>query len=342
MGTVLTMISSQFSFRRKDHDMKAVVYNQNGGPEVLSYEDVPDPKAGAGQVVVDLKASGVNFIDIYYRKGLYPAQLPFIPGDEGAGIVTEVGEGVTDLKVGDTVGYVFGGKSYAEKVAIPSERAIKLPAGIDMQQAAAVLLQGMTAHFLCNTTYPLKPGDKALIHAGAGGVGQLLIQMAKKMGATVFTTVSTDAKAELAKEAGADTVINYTKNNFEEAIKEATGGKGIQVAFDSVGKDTWEQSLNCLAPRGYLVMFGWASGVAPPIDPRLLQSKGSLFMTRPTLGHYLLDRAELDWRSGEVLSAVASGELKVRIHKAFPLAEAADAQRDLEGRVSTGKVMLTP
>lgn len=323
--------------------MKAVRVHEHGGPEVLRYEDVPDPKPGPGQVLVDIQAIGVNFIDIYYRTGLYPSTLPTGLGEEAAGVVAAVGEGVTEVKVGDPVVYVLGRSgSYAERAVVPADRLIKLAEGLDMRSAAAVLLQGMTAHFLAHSTYPLKAGDKALIHAGAGGVGQLLIQMAKRLGAYVFTTVSTEAKAALATQAGADKVILYTKENFTQVVREATNGRGVQVVYDSVGKDTWEGSLNCLAPRGYLVLCGWASGVVPPVDPRLLQSKGSLYLTRPTLGDYTATREELRWRAGEVLNWVASGELRVHIHKTFPLAEAAAAHRELEGRLTAGKVLLVP
>jgi NADPH:quinone reductase len=322
--------------------MKAIVVEQFGGDEVLQYKDVDTPTPKAGEALVKIGAIGLNFIDVYHRTGLYPLPLPFTPGLEAAGTVAAVGEGVTDLAVGDRVAWASNIGSYAEYVTAPVERLIKLPENIDEPSAAAAMLQGMTAHYLVTSTYALKSGDAVLVHAAAGGVGLLLIQMAKHIGARVIGTVSTQAKAELARGAGADDVILYTEQDFEEEVKRITDGKGLQVVYDSVGKTTFLKSLKCLAPRGMLALFGQSSGSVEPFNPALLAQQGSVFLTRPSLFHYTARREELEWRASEVLTWVASGELKLRIEKTFPLAEAAEAHRQLEGRKTTGKVLLIP
>jgi len=320
--------------------MHAVRIHQHGGPEVLRYEEVPTPAPGEGQVLVRLVACGVNFIDIYQRKGLYKLDLPATLGQEGAGVVEAVGPGVTEVKPGDRVAYSNVLGSYAEYVVVPAQRLVPIPEGVTYQQAAAAMLQGMTAHYLVTSTYPLKPGDLCLVHAAAGGVGLLLVQMAKRRGATVIGTVSTEEKAKLAREAGADHVIVYTQQDFEAEVLRVTEGRKLQVVYDSVGKDTFEKSLNCLALRGMLVLYGQSSGPVPPFDPQVLAQKGSLFLTRPVLWHYTTTREELLWRAGEVLDWVRTGELQLRVDRAYPLAQAAEAQRALEGRQTTGKVLL--
>jgi NADPH:quinone reductase len=322
--------------------MKAIVVEQFGGDEVLQYKGVATPEPKTGEVLVKLGAIGLNFIDVYHRTGLYPMPLPLIPGLEGAGTIEAVGEGITDLAVGDRVAYASQIGSYAEFVAAAADRLIKIPENIDEQQAAAAMLQGMTAHYLVSSTYALKSGDTALVHAAAGGVGLLLIQMAKRLGARVIGTVSTKEKAELARDAGADEMILYTEQDFEDEVKRITDGKGVQVVYDSVGKTTFLKSLKCLAPRGMLALFGQSSGSVEPFNPALLAQQGSVFLTRPSLFHYTARREELEWRAGDVLNWVASGELKLRIEKSFPLAEAAEAHRQLEGRKTTGKVLLIP
>jgi NADPH2:quinone reductase len=291
--------------------------------------------------VVQIKAIGVNFIDVYLREGRYPAQLPFILGQEAAGIVTEVGAKVTDVKNGDRVAYAGVLGSYAEYASVPSARLIKIPNGVTEQQAAAAMLQGMTAHYLSHSSYPLERGDTALIHAAAGGVGLLLVQMAHQIGARVIGTVSTEEKAKLAREAGADEIIFYTKSDFEAETKRLTDNKGVDVVYDSVGKTTFDKSLNVLRPRGYMVLFGASSGAVPPFDPIVL-SKASLFFTRPTMGHYTATRTELEQRANDVLSSVATGKLKLRIEHVYPLQNAQQAHRDLEGRKTTGKLLLIP
>lgn len=321
--------------------MKAIVIHSNGGPEVLAYQDVETPAPKPGEALVRIEAIGVNYIDIYHRSGLYPVQLPFIPGVEAAGVVEEIGGDATDIKVGDRVAYAMAIGSYAEYAAVPVSRLVKVPDNLDLQLAAAAMLQGMTAHYLVTSAYDLQPEDTALVHAAAGGVGLLLIQMAKRIGARVIGTVSNQDKARLAREAGADEVIIYTEQDFEQEVKRLTGGAGVQVVYDSVGRDTFNKSLNSLAARGMLVLFGQSSGPVPPFDPLLL-SKGSFFLTRPSLAHYTATREELLWRAGDVLGWVASGELKLRIGKVFPLSEAAEAHRQLEGRLTTGKVLLMP
>ncbi|HEU4390416.1 MAG TPA: quinone oxidoreductase [Blastocatellia bacterium] len=322
--------------------MKAIICSTTGGPDVLVYTETNKPAAGPGQAVVKTEAIGVNYIDIYHRSGLYPLPLPFTPGMEAAGVVDAIGSDVAEVRPGDRVAYAMTPGSYAEYTLVPAARLVKMPDGVDSRTAAAAMLQGMTAHYLTTSTYPLKPGDVALIHAAAGGVGLLLIQMVKRIGARAIGTVSTPAKEQLANEAGADDVIRYTEQDFEQEVKRLTGGKGLQVVYDSVGKDTFLKSLNCLAPRGLLALFGQSSGPVPPFDAGLLAQRGSLFLTRPSLAHYCLTRGELLWRAGEVLGWIQSGELKIRIERVFPLAEAAEAHRQLEGRKTTGKVLLVP
>lgn len=322
--------------------MKAIRVQAFGGPEVLKLEDLAAPPPPAGQVRVKMAAAGLNFIEVYQRTGLYPVALPATPGGEGAGEVVAVGPEVKTLRVGDRVASVAFSGSYAEEALVSEERAVKVPEGLDSRQAAAAMLQGMTAHYLVYSAFPLKAGQSCLIHAAAGGVGLLLLQLAKRCGAHVFGTVSTEEKARLATEAGADQVILYTKVDFEAEVKRATEGKGVNVVYDSVGATTFDKSLNCLAPLGMLVLFGQSSGVVPPFNLSLLAQRGSLFVTRPILFHYVADRARLAWRANEILSWVKEGSLKLRIDKTFPLAAAADAHRALEARQTAGKVLLIP
>jgi NADPH2:quinone reductase len=322
--------------------MKAIQIHQTGGPEVLTLAELPIPQPGPGQVLIRVEAVGINFIDVYFRKGVYKAALPLTPGSEAAGTVEELGPGVTGFAAGDAVVSVSVLGSYAEYALVPAAALIKIPDGLTMQQAAAALLQGMTAHYLAHSTFPLKAGDTALVHAGAGGVGLLLTQIARRLGARVITTVSTKDKAELSREAGASDVILYTSHDFEAEVKRLTGGKGVDVVYDSVGKSTFESSLNCLKPRGLLALFGASSGPVPPFDLIQLSSKGSLFITRPTLWHYVATRAELEHRAGDVLAWAAKGELKLRAEFVYPLAEAAQAQTALEARKTTGKILLEP
>jgi NADPH2:quinone reductase len=322
--------------------MKAIRIQQIGGPEVLRLEDIPTPKPGPGQALVKLEAIGVNFIDVYHRVGLYKINLPFTPGQEGAGTVSAVGDGVTSVAVGDRVAYTSVMGSYAELHVVPAQQLIKLPAGVSTRDAAAAMLQGMTAQYLVASTYPLKRGDTCLVHAAAGGVGLLLCQMAKMRGATVIGTVSTAEKEALAREAGADHVIRYTEQEFETEAKKISGGKGVDVVYDSVGKTTFDKSLNCLRRRGMMVLFGQSSGPVPPFDPQVLNQKGSLFLTRPTLGAYTADRAELEQRATELLGWMKDKKVRVRIGATYPLAQAAEAHRALEARKTTGKVVLIP
>jgi len=322
--------------------MKAIQIRETGGPEVLQAAELPIPEPGPGQVLIRVEAIGVNFIEIYFRKGVYKTSLPFTPGSEAAGTVEELGPGVTGFKAGDAVASVSMLGSYAEYALVPAAQLVKVPAGLSPEQAAAAMLQGMTAHYLSHSTFPLKAGDTALVHAGAGGVGLLLTQIAVRLGARVITTVSNEAKAELSREAGASDVILYTEQDFEAEVKRLTNGKGVDVVYDSVGKTTFEKSLNCLRPRGLVALFGASSGPVPPFDLIQLSGKGSLFVTRPTLWHYIATRAELEWRSGDVLSWAAKGELKLRTEYIYPLAEAAQAQTDLEARTTTGKILLEP
>ncbi|HEV7515836.1 MAG TPA: quinone oxidoreductase [Thermoanaerobaculia bacterium] len=323
--------------------MKAIRVHQTGGPEALRYEEVPDPTPGAGEAVVRVEAAGVNFIDVYHRTGLYKvASLPFTVGQEGAGTVEAVGDGVRELRPGDRVAWTSAQGSYAEKAAVPAAKLVSLPAGVTTRQGAAAMLQGMTAHYLACSTYPLKPGDTCLVHAAAGGVGLLLCQIAKLRGARVLGTTSTEEKAALARAAGADEVILYTEKDFAAEVKRLTGGKGVQVVYDSVGKTTFEKSLDSLVPRGMMVTFGQSSGSIPPFDPGILNPKGSLFLTRPSLFHYIASREELLARAGDILGWIAEGKLRLRTEFEFPLAQAADAHRALEGRKTTGKVLLIP
>lgn len=322
--------------------MKAVRVRQNGGPEALSLEniDVPEPKAGEARVKID--AIGVNFIDIYQRSGLYPLQTPFTLGMEGAGVVDAVGPDVTEVKQGDRAAYAMVLGAYAEYAIVPAWKLAPLPAHVDAKSAAAIMLQGMTAHYLTRSTYSLRKGETALIHAAAGGVGLLLIQMAKDLGATVIGTVSTKAKAKLARDAGADHIILYTKTDFAAEVKKLTDERGLNVVYDSVGQATFDKSLDCLRPRGYMVLFGQSSGPVPPVDLGILAAKGSLFLTRPTLLHYAMDRTELLERTGDLFNWIASDKLKVHIDSTLPLAEAAEAHRQLAGRKTAGKVILVP
>ncbi len=322
--------------------MKAIHVHQYGDPEVLRYEESPLPEPGAGEARVKIEAAGINFIDIYHRTGKYPGQLPITLGVEGAGMVDAVGPGVSDVKPGDRVAYAMQQGAYAEYAVVPVSKLVFIPDNVDTRQAAAVMLQGMTAHYLCYSTCPLQPGETALIHAAAGGVGLLLVQLAKRCGARVIGTVSTEEKARLAREAGADEVILYTQADFEAETRRLTDGQGVDVVYDSVGKTTFGKSLNCLKPRGYLVLFGQSSGPVSPLDPQVLNAKGSLFLTRPSLGHYVANRKELLERSGDLFEWMASGELNVRIDQTFPLAEAAEAHRYLEGRKTKGKLLLIP
>ena len=322
--------------------MKAIQIHTTGGPEVLELDDLPIPEPGPGQVLVRVEATGVNFIEIYFRKGVYKSALPLIPGSEAAGTVEELGPGVTGFAAGDAVASTSLIGSYAEYALVPAAQLVKIPEGLSMEHAAAAMLQGITAHYLSHSTFPLKAGDTALVHAGAGGVGLLLTQMAARLGARVITTVSTKAKAALSREAGASDVILYSHQSFEAEVKRLTGGKGVDVVYDSVGKETFEQSLNCLRPRGMLVLFGASSGPVPPFDLNQLSGKGSLFVTRPTLWHYIATRQELEWRAGEVLGWAVKGELKLRTEHTYPLVNAAQAQIDMESRKTTGKILLVP
>lgn len=319
--------------------MRAIRVHETGGPEVLRLEELPVPEPGPGEVLVRLEAIGVNFIDTYKRKGLYPVPLPFTLGEEGAGVVEKVGEGVVGVRPGDRVAFANVQGAYAEYLVVPAERLVPVPEGLDPKLAAAALLQGMTVHYLLKSTYPVAPGDQVLVHAGAGGVGQLLIQWAKRLGATVYATASTEEKRWLCLQAGADYALPY--EGFAEAVKALSGG-GVDVVYDGVGKDTFLGSLAALRPRGYLVLFGQSSGPVPPLDPQVLNRKGSLFLTRPTLHHYTASRKELLWRAGEVFQAVRAGWLKVRIGAEFPLEKAREAHEALEGRRTTGKVLLLP
>jgi NADPH2:quinone reductase len=322
--------------------MKAIRVHAHGGPEVMKLEEVPDPAPGAGQALVKLEAAGLNYIDVYVRIGLYKGQLPLTPGFEGAGTVVAVGPGVADVKVGDRVAYTGVPGSYAQMNVTPADRLVRLPDGLTFRDGAAAMLQGMTAHYLVASTYPLARGECCLVHAAAGGVGLLLCQMAKMRGATVIGTVSTPEKAALAKAAGADHVIRYTTEDFEAETKRLTGGRGVDVVYDGVGATTFDKGLNCLRPRGMMVLFGQASGPVPPLDLQVLNTRGSLFVTRPSLNAYIATREELLQRAGDVLGWIRDGRLKLRIEHAFPLEQAPDAHRALEGRRTTGKVLLIP
>ncbi len=322
--------------------MKQIQITQCGGPEVMKLADAAKPSPAAGQALVKIAAAGVNFIDVYFRCGLYKADLPFTPGSEASGTVESVGAGVTVVKPGDRVAYAMARGSYSEYALVPADQLVPLPDSVDMQTAGAAMLQGMTAHYLTHSTWPVKPGDKVLVHAAAGGAGRLIAQMAKMLGAVVYGTVGTDTKAAIAKEAGVDETIVYTREDFAAEIKRLTGGKGVDVIYDSVGATTFLKGLDIIRPRGMMALFGQSSGVVAPLDPNILNPKGSLFLTRPSLAHHVLTREELLWRAGDVLKWIGSGKLKLMIDKTYPLADAADAHRDLEGRKTAGKLLLIP
>jgi len=321
--------------------MKAIQIQQTGGPDQLVLRDVAEPVLRSGEVLLQVKAAGVNFIDVYFREGRYPVQTPFVPGQEGAGTVLQIGEGVESVKAGDRVAWCGVQGAYAEKAVVPAHMLVPIPAALSFEEAAAAMLQGMTAHYLSHSVYPIRKGDQVLVHAGAGGVGLLLTQMAKMLGACVFTTVSTDAKAKISLAAGADEVIEYTRMDFAAEVKKLTGGRGVHVVYDGVGKETFERSLASLRTRGMLALFGGASGAVPPFDLIKLSQMGSLFLTRPTLKDYTADRQELEWRSGDVLRWIVEKKLKLRIAHTYPLADARQAHEDLEGRKTTGKLILT-
>jgi NADPH2:quinone reductase len=322
--------------------MKAIRVHQFGGPEVLMLDEIPLPQPGPGEARVKLQAIGVNYIDIYQRTGAYKGALPLALGQEAAGVVDATGAGVTEVKAGDRVAYASVLGAYAEYASVPAARLVPVPEKITAEQAAAVMLQGMTAHYLTNSTFPVHSGNTALVHAAAGGLGLLVVQIAKQMGAHVIGTVSTEEKAQLAKEAGAEQTILYTQQDFEAETKRLTGGKGVDVVYDSVGKTTFDKGLNCLRPRGYMVLCGQSSGAVAPLDPQVLNAKGSLFLTRPTLGHYIATREELLWRAGDLFKWMLAGELKVRVDKTFPLASVGQAHEYLASRQSKGKLVLIP
>src|SRR5919106_5182189 len=322
--------------------MKAVRIHAPGGPEAMKLDDAPQPEPKAGEALVKIDAAGLNYIDVYFRSGLYKAATPLTLGMEAGGTVAAVGANVTEVKVGDKVAYTGVPGAYAEYAVVPAARLVVLPAGGSTRQGAAAVLQGMTAHYLACSTYPLKKGDTCLVHAAAGGVGLLLCQIAKMRGACGIGTVSTDEKAKLAREAGADETIIYTRQDFEAEVKRLTDGKGLQVVYDSVGKTTWDKSVNSLAPRGLIALYGQSSGPIGQIDPQILNTKGSLFLTRPSLNHHIATRDELQSRAGDVLGWIRDGKLRVRTEFQFPLKDAAEAHRALEGRKTTGKVLLVP
>ncbi|HVZ18273.1 MAG TPA: quinone oxidoreductase [Terriglobales bacterium] len=322
--------------------MKAIQVSQPGAPEAMQLVDIPVPEPKANEALVKIEAIGVNFIDVYHREGRYKLPIPFIPGSEMSGTVTKVGSEVKDLRPGDRVAQTGVVGTYAEYQAVPADRLVKLPDHVDFKTAASAMLQGGTMHYLMRSTYPLKAGETALVHAAAGGMGTLLTQFGKKIGARIIGTAGSDDKVKLAKQNGADEVINYSKQDFVAEVKRLTDGKGVDVAYDGVGKSTFEDSLNCLKPRGYMVLFGGASGAVPPFDPLTLTAKGSLYLTRPSLNHYTLTREEYLWRMTEVLNLIAGGDLKIHIGHVYKLADAAQAHRDLEGRKTTGKVLLLP
>ncbi len=321
--------------------MKAIQVKAPGGPEAMELVDVPKPQPGPKDALVKIAVSGVNFIDVYFRIGLYKAPLPITLGNEAAGIVESVGAEVTGLAVGQRVAYAMARGSYAEYAVVPAWQLVPIPDHVDFPTAAAAMLQGMTAHYLTHSTWPLKSGDTCLVHAAAGGAGGLTVQMAKMLGARVFGTVSTEEKARIAREHGVDEAILYTTQDFEAETRRLTNGRGVDVVYDSVGKTTFEKSLSSLRPRGLLALFGQSSGAVPPFDASILNAKGSLFLTRPSLAHHVQTREELLWRAGDVLNWLATGKLKLRIDRSYPLAEAAAAHRDLEGRKTSGKVLLT-
>ena len=321
--------------------MKAIQVKQPGGPEAMELVDLPIPQPKPNEAVVKIAAAGVNFIDVYNREGRYKVPLPFTPGQEGAGVVSAVGSDVREVAVGDRVAYTSVLGSYAEYAVVPADRLVKIPDGVSDRQAAATMLQGLTAHYLVHDTYPLKKGETTLIHAAAGGVGLLLVQMAHNIGARIIGTVSTEEKAKLAREAGANEIILYTQSDFEAETKRLTGGKGVDVVYDSVGKTTFEKGLNVLRPRGMMALFGGSSGAVPPFDPLMLTQKGSLYLTRPSINHYILTRQELEKRANAVFEMIRAGQLKLRIEHVYPLAQAAQAHRDLESRATAGKILLT-
>ena len=322
--------------------MKAIQVKRCGSPEVLELVDAPQPSPGPKQALVRIEASGVNYVDVYFRTCLYKVDLPFTPGMEAAGVVEAVGPEATEVAVGDRVAYAMSRGSYAEYAVVPAWQLVKIPDSVDSKSAAAAMLQGMTGHYLTHSTWPLKKGETALLHAAAGGAGLLIVQMAKMLGARVIGTVSTDAKAASAREAGADEIIMYTRQDFETEVKRLTQNRGVDVVYDSVGHTTFLKGLNCLRPRGMMALFGQSSGPVEPFDPGLLAAKGSLFLTRPSLANYTATREELLWRAGDVLNWIKSGSLKVRIDKVYPLAQARQAHRDLEGRKTSGKLLLLP
>jgi NADPH2:quinone reductase len=337
------MVASVFDpYHELSTSMKAIQVKQVGGPEVMELVDLPVPEPKVNEAVVKLAASGVNFIDVYNREGRYQVPLPFTPGQEGAGEVVSVGKDVKLVRTGDRVAWTSALGAYAEYAAVAADRLVSIPAGVSDPQAAATMLQGMTAHYLVYDTYPLQRGETALVHAAAGGVGLLLVQMAHNIGAHVIATVSTSEKAKLARDAGADDIIGYSETDFEAETKRLMGGKGVDVVYDSVGKTTFEKGLNILRPRGMMVLFGGSSGAVPPLDPIVLTQKGSLFLTRPSLGNYIATREQLTARSGAVFGMISAGKLKLRIEHTYPLAEAQRAHRELEGRKTTGKLLLIP
>ncbi len=322
--------------------MKAILVSQPGPPEAMQLVDVPVPEPKPSEALVKIEAIGVNFIDVYHREGRYKLPIPFTPGSEMSGTVTKVGAEVKELKPGDRVAQTGVVGSYAEYQAVPEDRLVRIPDKLDFRTAAAIMLQGGTMHYLMRSTYPLKSGETALVHAAAGGMGLLLTQFGKKIGARIIGTAGSDEKVNIAKKNGADEVINYSSQDFVAEVKRLTDGKGVDVVYDGVGKSTFEGSLNCLRPRGLMVLFGGASGAVPPFDPLTLTQKGSVFLTRPSLSHYTLTREEYAWRMGDVLELVASGDLKIHIGHTYKLADAAQAHRDLEARKTTGKVLLLP
>jgi NADPH2:quinone reductase len=329
--------------------MRAVRVHRLGGPEVLTYEEIPDPAPNAGEALIEIHAAGVNYLDVYYRSGFHwgghhKRALPYVPGADAAGIVLEIGGGVTEVKPGDRVAYGIsnGQGSYAERAVVPSWQLIRLPESVGFETGAAVMLQGMTAHYLTHSTYPIAAGDTALVHAAAGGTGLLLVQMAKMGGAKVIGTASSPEKARLAEQAGADFLIDYSMQDFEIEVRRLTGGRGVNVVYDSVGKATYEKSLNCLAPRGMLVIFGQASGPVPPFDTAVLNAKGSLFLARPSLTHYVANREDVLLRAGDLMRWIEAGKLKVRVGKSLSLKDAAQAHRELEARRTAGKLLLLP
>ncbi len=322
--------------------MRTIQIGHIGGPDVLHPADIPQPEPASNQVLVEVRAIGVNYIDIYYREGIYPAALPFTPGQEGAGVILKVGDSVDGFRVGERVAWCMYLGAYAEYAAVPEKHLVRIPDSISFEQAAAILLQGMTAQYLATSTFPLRPGNVALLHAGAGGVGLLLTQIAARSGAHIIATVSTEEKAKLAREAGAHDVVLYTEENFEDAVQRITDGRGVDVVYDSVGRETFEQSLKCLRPRGMMVLYGASSGAVAPVDPIQLSLRGSLFLTRPSLSHYTLSREELDARSKDVFQRLERGDLQLRVYQTFPLTQAAEAHRELQSRRTTGKLLLVP